>query len=256
MVFQLQITRPSSASTPWLVFDKQPTSSLASVRFKPATFRRVTPRKFSPSETVSLLKKPAIFAPLLQIFSQLLAGTVEAWNNGQIETVARTSGVFFLLIIGARVLNFVRECLSNEPFKVIKIKGDGRCLFRAIVRALYGGENEQQEADELRFRVAAELPRLRDSGALNLGVPVDVICEGSFDEHVKQIKNPQVWGGEVELLALPSIVGSPIQVYIPGSYQQPIQEYGRELRGKPICLLYDGKAHYDLLEPRKPVNRS
>lgn len=54
----------------------------------------------------------------------------------------------------------------EESLKVIRIRGDGKCMFRAIALGLarnqgkyLGPEAEQQEADKLRLAVAEALCR-------------------------------------------------------------------------------------------------
>lgn len=55
---------------------------------------------------------------------------------------------------------------SHEKFRVIRVKGDGRCMFRALALGLarnkgqiLGATAEEQEADQLRLAVAEALCR-------------------------------------------------------------------------------------------------
>ncbi|GER25960.1 cysteine proteinases superfamily protein [Striga asiatica] len=126
-----------------------------------------------------------------------------------------------------------------ERYSVRKVTGDGRCLFRALVKGMalnkgmvLGPREERDSADELRMAVK------------------EVICENGNERlqyqeaYCQRIGRPDFWGGEAELLH-----GGL------GSGFIPIQEYGSEFRKaskneKPrsaVRLLYTGRNHYDLL---------
>ncbi|XP_051114024.1 OVARIAN TUMOR DOMAIN-containing deubiquitinating enzyme 3 isoform X2 [Andrographis paniculata] len=160
-----------------------------------------------------------------------------------------------------------------ERYSVQKVTGDGRCLFRALVKgmarnkgmALRPGE-ERENADELRMAVKEvicdnEKERLQHQEAL-----VAITVEESLRRYCQRIGRPDFWGGEAELLVLSKLCQQPIVVYIPehecgqGGWRSgfiPIQEYGSEFdeglkdgKEKPqkvVRLLYSGNNHYDLL---------
>jgi hypothetical protein len=158
-----------------------------------------------------------------------------------------------------------------ERYTVQKVTGDGRCLFRALVKgmAINKGINlnsraERDDADELRFAVKEVLcdngkERKQYEEAL-----VSITVEESLKRYCQRIERPDFWGGESELLVLSKLCKQPIIVYIPehehakgglGSGFIPIAEYGSQfrkgsLKGKPrkaVRLLYSGRNHYDLL---------
>ncbi|KAM2954612.1 hypothetical protein FF1_032868 [Malus domestica] len=147
-----------------------------------------------------------------------------------------------------------------ERLSVQKVTGDGRCLFRALVKgmALNKGvplspRQEKDDADELRMAVKEvicedEEERLKYEPAL-VAITVD-----------ESLKRPDFWGGESELLVLSKLCGQPIAVYIPehehtsggrGSGFIPVAEYGSEFtKGsrnkeprKGVRLLYSGRNH-------------
>ncbi|KAL8140622.1 hypothetical protein V2J09_006643 [Rumex salicifolius] len=160
-----------------------------------------------------------------------------------------------------------------EQYSVQKVAGDGRCMFRALVKgmALNKGvrlspRQETQNADELRMAVKEvicddEKERHKYQEAI-----VAITVEDSLKRYCQRIKRSDFWGGESELLVLSKLCHQPIVVYIPGHEHRgnvsasgfiPIAEYGAEFckgsgKGSPkravVRLLYSGSNHYDLLE--------
>ncbi|KAK4730488.1 hypothetical protein R3W88_023476 [Solanum pinnatisectum] len=156
-----------------------------------------------------------------------------------------------------------------ECYSVQKITGDGRCMFRALVKGMAFNKgvklhprDERDDADELRMAVKEaicddEKERLKYEEAL-----VAITVEESLRRYCQRIGRTDFWGGESELLVLSKLCCQPIMVYIPeqehggrGSGFIPIAEYGAEFRKgsknrkarKVVRLLYSGRNHYDLL---------
>lgn len=147
------------------------------------------------------------------------------------------------------------DAISDEGvmLELSVVRGDGRCLFRSLVRcrAVAKGKGipeereEKEEADVLRLRAVAELKRHRQLLTNNM------VIEGNFEQHVKKMTMSQTFGGEPELLMLAKVLHVPIAVYIAkGDRYRQIQVYGRWYRGDPLRILYhsDG-VHYDALLP-------
>ncbi|CAI5470853.1 unnamed protein product [Closterium sp. Yama58-4] len=161
---------------------------------------------------------------------------------------------------------------STTDYHVVRIPGDGRCLFHAVAHGHHARASLPQPtalsercelADALRNQVADEFVKRREE--------TEWFLEGNFDDYVANIRKPYVWGGEPELLMLSHVLKSPITVFIadPRSPRSgaimPIAEYGREYAGKQegnegrvegegissskdaICVLYNGSSHYDAL---------
>ncbi|THG17354.1 hypothetical protein TEA_018333 [Camellia sinensis var. sinensis] len=163
-----------------------------------------------------------------------------------------------------------------ERYAVQKVTGDGRCLFRALVKGMAFNKGialnprEEREnaantcetgtqpheaarqltmahtADELRMAVKEVLcdndkERLQYEEAL-----VAITVEESLKRYCQRIGRPDFWGGESELLHTKGGWGSGFI---------PIAEYGTEFRKgsrkgksrKVVRLVYSGKNHYDLL---------
>eukprot|EP00262_Sarcandra_glabra_P010538 TRINITY_DN25829_c0_g1_i1.p1 TRINITY_DN25829_c0_g1~~TRINITY_DN25829_c0_g1_i1.p1 ORF type:complete len:246 (+),score=31.35 TRINITY_DN25829_c0_g1_i1:48-740(+) len=158
-----------------------------------------------------------------------------------------------------------------EHHSVQKVTGDGRCLFRALVKGMainkgiaLSPREERDDADELRMAVkdvicGSEKERLQYEEAL-----IAITVEESLKRYCQRIGRSDFWGGESELLVLSKLCRQPIVVYIPehehsmgtwGTGFIPISEYGSEFskaskkgkQRKVVRLLYSGKNHYDLL---------
>lgn len=158
--------------------------------------------------------------------------------------------------------------------RVIRVAGDGRCMFRALAQGLarnqgrfLGQAAEEQEADQLRLAVAEAL--CRTAARRNEFAPAvyAVEAEDKMQNYCRRILSPTFWGGEPELLVLSQMLRVPILVYIPakeagsrggGSGYVVIQRYGEQYekkgggggkkrRARAVRLLYSGSNHYDLL---------
>lgn len=130
------------------------------------------------------------------------------------------------------------------------VRGDGRCLFRALVRCravskgreIPGEKMEREEADRLRERAVEELIKQREL------LDRFFVIEGDFGQYLKKMSHSRTYGGEPELLMLAKVLHVPIAVYIQkgNSYRQ-IQVYGKQYRGEPLRILYSDGIHYDAL---------
>eukprot|EP00898_Chlorokybus_atmophyticus_P001220 jgi/Chlat1/2099/Chrsp17S02701 len=161
-----------------------------------------------------------------------------------------------------------------EHYQVVRVRGDGRCMFRAMVLGLAANKgqvvnsyDEEKDADELRIAVVDALcrndKRRKDFEEAIMAVTV----EEPLIKYCNRLIKPSFWGGEAELLVLSRMLKMPIIVYLPAgkrgvqtraslkSGYLPIQVYGREYlepkegkkEKKPVRLLYNGENHYDLL---------
>ncbi|KAG8647720.1 OVARIAN TUMOR DOMAIN-containing deubiquitinating enzyme 3 [Manihot esculenta] len=157
-----------------------------------------------------------------------------------------------------------------EHYSVQKVTGDGRCLFRALVKGMafnkgisLNARDERNDADDLRTAVKEVLCVSDKERRQYEEAVIAITVDESLKRYCQRIGRPDFWGGESELLVLSKLCNQPIIVYIPehehrggwGSGFIPIAEYGNEFRkgsrnGKPrkvVRLLYSGKNHYDLL---------
>ncbi|EEH51827.1 uncharacterized protein MICPUCDRAFT_23125, partial [Micromonas pusilla CCMP1545] len=163
-----------------------------------------------------------------------------------------------------------------EFFKVIRVRGDGRCMFRSLAvglahirRETLTAADEERNADQLRLAVAESLCRAPEKRKQFPEATTAISYEMTLQTYCQRLLKPSFWGGEPELLVLAKIVRRPIVVYIPAAKVKsagtqsgyvPIQTYGREFEKggsgdktgkgrKPVRLLYNGQNHYDLLIP-------
>ncbi len=158
-----------------------------------------------------------------------------------------------------------------EQFRKMAIKGDGRCMFRALVLGLalakgkhVGARSEETEADTLRVAAAEALCRSSKIADDRFADSVmNVTSEyGTIDEYCHLVRTPDFWGGNAELMVLSDVLTQPITVYRPerevrgkGSGYVPMVFYGLEhkkrkegAKPKPtINLVYSSGNHYDLL---------
>jgi len=135
-------------------------------------------------------------------------------------------------------------------FKVHRISGDGSCMFRAIVQGVHMMRQgtpmsipaETTAALNLRAAIVKELVAKRSEIE-----PFVAGITDDWDEYVKRMADPGVWGGEPEMVMAVNVIRHPLTVYrtVSGSVE-PIVTYGGDLPGKVIHLLWSG-AHYDLL---------
>ena len=166
---------------------------------------------------------------------------------------------------------------KSEHFQCVKIKGDGRCMFRALALGLahlskhnMTSSEETKEADTLRNAVFEQMCRDEEKrkGHSEASMSIKYGDPDGIEGYCRRIQKEDFWGGETELLVLAKLIRRPIMVYLPahmaknaasGSGYVCIQMYGEEYASKmnkktgkvteraPVRLLYNGQTHYDLL---------
>ena len=104
---------------------------------------------------------------------------------------------------------------SGEPLQVVRVRGDGNCLFRSLAQsymALTSGTllNQVAETDmakALRQQICDALVIQRDSVE-----PFLVDCD--FDTYVSMMRRDGCWGGEPELSVAPTVLQRSIEVCV------------------------------------------
>lgn len=159
-----------------------------------------------------------------------------------------------------------------KHFSVQRVRGDGRCMFRSLVKGMAANKGlslspreEEDDADELRMAVSEAVCGSEKERRTYEEALIAITVEESLNQYCQKIPHPNFWGGESELLVLSKMLSQPIFVYIPESEAKqggkwgtgfiPIAEYGVEFMKptkerkprKPVRLLYSGSNHYDLL---------
>mmetsp|Transcript_23601 Transcript_23601/g.93262 ORF Transcript_23601/g.93262 Transcript_23601/m.93262 type:complete len:196 (-) Transcript_23601:1303-1890(-) len=146
-----------------------------------------------------------------------------------------------------------QEQLDDRVWLKVSVRGDGRCMFRAIAKGLadcngldLSDEHETMDADKLRVKACQCLRNEKRECFVKNG-----LLEEPIDEYCKKMVKPSFYGGEPELYLLSEYLKRPIHVYVPGKKQgeyKRLLEYGGTGEEKDaINLLFNMKDHYDLL---------
>ncbi|XP_057983481.1 OVARIAN TUMOR DOMAIN-containing deubiquitinating enzyme 3 [Malania oleifera] len=192
------------------------------------------------------------------------------WTPGT-QKFPGNNGLRFFARIGPSLGGGSAALKKLEHYSVQKVTGDGRCLFRALVKGMafnkgicLNSREERDDADEIRMAVKEVLCENDKERRQYEEALVAITVEEPLKRYCQRIGRPDFWGGESELLVLSKLCHQPIIVYIPeqehrkggwGSGFIPIADYGINFskgsrKGKPkkvVRLLYSGNNHYDLL---------
>ncbi|GAB4833945.1 OVARIAN TUMOR DOMAIN-containing deubiquitinating enzyme 3 [Ancistrocladus abbreviatus] len=177
----------------------------------------------------------------------------------------------FFARIGPQLGGASAAMKKMEHYAVQRVTGDGRCMFRALVKGMamnkgitLSPHEEREDADDLRMAVKEVLCQDDKEQKSYEEALVAITVDEPLNRYCQRIGRADFWGGESELLVLSKLCHQPIIVYIPehehtrngrGSGFIPIAEYGAEHRKgsgkrkprKVVRLLYSGRNHYDLL---------
>ena len=94
------------------------------------------------------------------------------------------------------------EILAALGRKVLPVKGDGNCLFRALGYYLYGTEM-------MHSRTRMELTNFV---ANNRAVFEAIVMDGDIENHLLRMQHLTVWGTQVELQAAASLYQIPVYI--------------------------------------------
>eukprot|EP00287_Rhodomonas_sp_CCMP768_P014588 CAMPEP_0196753504 /NCGR_PEP_ID=MMETSP1091-20130531/90980_1 /TAXON_ID=302021 /ORGANISM="Rhodomonas sp., Strain CCMP768" /LENGTH=238 /DNA_ID=CAMNT_0042101631 /DNA_START=26 /DNA_END=742 /DNA_ORIENTATION=+ len=141
---------------------------------------------------------------------------------------------------------------GSSVLKVYPIKGDGRCMFRAISRSLAHVEKrplsdkfEEQDADFLR-KSAWQVICVDKRDAFEQAR----VIEGDMRQYCQSMMSHTFYGGEPELFVLAEELRRPITVYVPqqGGFKAVVEYGSKYVKERPrIRILYNGQNHYDAL---------
>ncbi|KAL6146136.1 hypothetical protein ACLB2K_056819 [Fragaria x ananassa] len=151
-----------------------------------------------------------------------------------------------------------------ERYSVQRVTGDGRCLFRALVKGMAANKGsplspreERDNADELRMAVKEVICENEEERPQYEAALVAITVDEPLKRYCQRIQRPDFWGGESELLVLSKLCRQPIIVYIPehehtnggrGSGFIPIAEYGSEFSKEAVLeQLKHGLAHFEIV---------
>ncbi|XP_048320604.2 OVARIAN TUMOR DOMAIN-containing deubiquitinating enzyme 3 isoform X1 [Ziziphus jujuba] len=234
--------------------------------------------------SISMASKPSNEVILEQLKNGIAVFELSSTPVRSISTTSNSNSLAFLTPFiedcGHRFFARIGQSLGErgspairkiERYSVQKVTGDGRCLFRALVKGMafnrgisLNPREEREDADELRMAVKEVICENDGERHQYEAALVAITVEESLKRYCQRIERPDFWGGESELLVLSKLCRQPITVYIPeheharggwGSGFIPIAEYGAEFnkgfrkrKSKNVVrLLYSGRNHYDLL---------
>ncbi|XP_069834758.1 OTU domain-containing protein 4 isoform X2 [Dendropsophus ebraccatus] len=117
-----------------------------------------------------------------------------------------------------------------------KIAKDGSCLFRAVAEQVL-----HSQARHLEVRQAC-IKYLRENRA-----HFEAFIEGSFEEYLKRLENPQEWVGQVEISALSLMFSKDFIIYQdPNTSPARVTDNGFSDK---IMLCFSNGNHYDIIYP-------
>ena len=129
------------------------------------------------------------------------------------------------------------------------IKGDGKCMFRALARGMARNKgvvlspgDETRDADTLRLAVRDALCRSDERRrAFQEAVTSVEVAEGGIPKYCARLNDAGFWGGEVELMVISRLLQVPVYVYrsskeagvekLVGYGFAPIVKYGEQYAG-------------------------
>ena len=129
------------------------------------------------------------------------------------------------------------------------IKGDGKCMFRALARGMARNKgvvlspgDETRDADTLRLAVRDALCRSDERRrAFQEAVTSVEVAEGGLPKYCARLNDAGFWGGEVELMVISRLLQVPVYVYrsskeagvekLVGYGFAPIVKYGEQYAG-------------------------
>jgi hypothetical protein len=202
--------------------------------------------------------------------------------TAQLKPKNHTKLSFILAVASASTSQNGNEQNSNAngggaapapQFGLRQIKGDGRCMFRALAQGSYycdlldaqkppaflSPSEETVTADALRNKICTFLLDKKDH--FSAFIDSDESEGGTFEKYVENMRHERTFGGETELAAAVDIIKRPISIFKldPGKKEIAlISEYSCsenvEKPGDwPVPLVYHAggpqSGHYDLLAP-------
>lgn len=150
-----------------------------------------------------------------------------------------------------------RALQISSSVRIVQVRGDGRCLYRAIAKNLAALENrrlpehlERADADALRNMAwraicvdrASEFERKH-------------VVEGSLSAYCRAMRAPTFYAGEAEMLALADVLRVPIRVFIDvgrGNLKNVVTYGDKYAKGRSsgVRVLFVNGNHYNAILPR------
>ncbi|CAM9893776.1 unnamed protein product, partial [Ectocarpus sp. 8 AP-2014] len=132
-----------------------------------------------------------------------------------------------------------REAMRRTGLSVVDVEPDGNCLFRSVSHQIYGDADRHYPV-----RKACVEHMYRHRARFGVFVAED------FRDYLFRIRQPGVWGDDLEIRALEEMFDRPIEIYSSESAGlQPMKidfdASGLDMGMAPIKLSYHGQSHYN-----------
>jgi len=164
------------------------------------------------------------------------------------EPVAKAPGMVKKIIDTAKCDEFVE---ISDKIYFYRVRGDGKCLFRAIVAALHfltsaeKLEQETKKADNLRKQIVTFM--LNNPEKFE-----NAIADAeSLEKYCKDMMKPKEWGSFSEVFAIHVMTGIQVDMYhLENDSLKIMQSFKNQCKAgvdDVIRLFYNGKDHWDML---------
>jgi len=107
----------------------------------------------------------------------------------------------------------IKELLESRGLELCEIPSDGDCMFAGIVHQL-GKLGEPFSVSDLRRLTGEEMIRNKETywPFLSNTRTGDMLTDSEYNKYCSDISNTPMWGGQVELRALSTVLGRPLEV--------------------------------------------
>ncbi|CAM9737471.1 unnamed protein product, partial [Sphacelaria rigidula] len=132
-----------------------------------------------------------------------------------------------------------REAMRRKGLSVVDVEPDGNCLFRSVSHQIYGDVDRH-----VQVRKACVDHMQKHKSRFGMFVPED------FRDYLYKIRQPGVWGDDLEIRALEEMFDRPIEIFSSDAEDlrpMKIDFEASSLDGEtaPIKLSYHGQSHYN-----------
>ncbi|KAL5108349.1 OTU domain-containing protein 5-A [Taenia crassiceps] len=138
--------------------------------------------------------------------------------------------------------NALEQLLKEKKgWKVVRVHGDGACLFRSVSHQVFGDEEKH---DIIRKQVVDYMCKNREHFS-------QYVTE-DFDRYLHRKRQPNCFGNHLEIQAISELYNRPVEIYY--NNVVPINVFHAEYsHDVPIRLGYYGRTHYNsIIDPCKP----
>ncbi|XP_066488744.1 OTU domain-containing protein 4 isoform X2 [Tiliqua scincoides] len=126
--------------------------------------------------------------------------------------------------------------LRSQGLHRKRVAKDGSCLFRAVAEQVF---HSQAQHIAIRMACINYLRKNREK--------FEEFIEGSFEDYLKSLENPQEWVGQVEISALSLMYKKDFIIYQePNSAPSHVTENGFHDK---VLLCFSNGSHYDIIYP-------